>query len=353
MAARPCRPPPPSPDGRSAVHLAARMTRRRPTGARRAAAAARRCGSPRSRSAAVRGRCGASLLALGVTASAPGAGRDARAHGPGRPDDGRGRRDGPPAAFQVQSTRRRPYRPAESGAARRPSAVDQVVLPDEPDDGYIVVYEFPDPAMPPRGRDSRPTSALAPGGPVPARGAVRLRQVGRRSCSSRGRRAHRRTPTPAGVADALDTIGERLHRPELTRARRARLRRSAGQSARCRRPRPDLVAPDLERVGAREVGLGPERATRRSAGAGRGGVAALPRRRSASGPHRSGGLGGVARGPRHAAPGASTTASIRPGCVSSATESRMPAIRSAFSRSSGYTLNPLGRTMMSFVRPWR
>ena len=51
--------------------------------------------------------------------------------------------------------------------------------------------------------------------------------------------------------------------------------------------------------------------------------------------------------------GASTIASIRPGAVSSTTESRMPAVRSAFSMSSGYTFRPLGSTMMSFVRPMR
>ena len=44
---------------------------------------------------------------------------------------------------------------------------------------------------------------------------------------------------------------------------------------------------------------------------------------------------------------------MRPGFVSSTTESRRPAIRSAFSRSSGYTLNPFGRTMMSRFRPDR
>ncbi len=47
------------------------------------------------------------------------------------------------------------------------------------------------------------------------------------------------------------------------------------------------------------------------------------------------------------------TASIRPGDVSTTTDSRMPAIRSAFSMSSGYTLKPLGRTMMSLMRPDR
>jgi hypothetical protein len=38
-----------------------------------------------------------------------------------------------------------PYRPAESFRLRNaPRAVYQVVLPDQPDAGYVVVYEFPD-----------------------------------------------------------------------------------------------------------------------------------------------------------------------------------------------------------------
>lgn len=41
----------------------------------------------------------------------------------------------------------RPYQPAESPRLRgAPRAVYQVVLPDQPDAGYIVVYEFPDSA---------------------------------------------------------------------------------------------------------------------------------------------------------------------------------------------------------------
>ena len=41
----------------------------------------------------------------------------------------------------------RPYRPAESGRLRNaPRAVYQVALPDQPDAGFIVVYEFPDAA---------------------------------------------------------------------------------------------------------------------------------------------------------------------------------------------------------------
>jgi hypothetical protein len=41
----------------------------------------------------------------------------------------------------------RPYRPAESPRLRdAPRAVYQVVLSDQPDAGFVVVYEFPDPA---------------------------------------------------------------------------------------------------------------------------------------------------------------------------------------------------------------
>jgi hypothetical protein len=39
----------------------------------------------------------------------------------------------------------RPYLPPESGRLRTaPRAVYQLVLPDQPDAGYVVVYEFPD-----------------------------------------------------------------------------------------------------------------------------------------------------------------------------------------------------------------
>ncbi|MEA2545490.1 MAG: hypothetical protein QOI09_763 [Chloroflexota bacterium] len=41
----------------------------------------------------------------------------------------------------------RPYRPAESARLRdAPRAVYQVLLPDQPDAGFVVVYEFPDAA---------------------------------------------------------------------------------------------------------------------------------------------------------------------------------------------------------------
>ena len=41
----------------------------------------------------------------------------------------------------------RPYRPPESGRLRdAPRAVYQVVIPNQPDEGFIVVYEFPDAA---------------------------------------------------------------------------------------------------------------------------------------------------------------------------------------------------------------
>jgi hypothetical protein len=49
-------------------------------------------------------------------------------------------------AVQIGATTR-PYRPAESGRLRdAPRTVYQVVLPDQPDAGFIVVYEFRDAA---------------------------------------------------------------------------------------------------------------------------------------------------------------------------------------------------------------
>jgi hypothetical protein len=49
-------------------------------------------------------------------------------------------------AVQIGVTTR-PYRPAESGRLRdAPRTVYQVVLPDQPDAGFIVVYEFRDAA---------------------------------------------------------------------------------------------------------------------------------------------------------------------------------------------------------------
>jgi hypothetical protein len=52
------------------------------------------------------------------------------------------------AAIAVQfGDATRPYQPAESARLRSaPRAVYQVVLPDQPDAGFIVVYEFPDAA---------------------------------------------------------------------------------------------------------------------------------------------------------------------------------------------------------------
>ena len=47
---------------------------------------------------------------------------------------------------QLDDTQR-PYRPPESARLRdAPRAVYQIVLPDQPDAGFVVVYEFPDAA---------------------------------------------------------------------------------------------------------------------------------------------------------------------------------------------------------------
>ena len=110
----------------------------------------RLAGRPRRRSSS---RLVASLVAgCGTTG---GAGRDLPAvdrSGPARRSRPRSARPGPrssPRSARSSCTLRdtqTPYRPAEGPLlANAPRAVYQVILPEDPDKGYIVVYEFPDP----------------------------------------------------------------------------------------------------------------------------------------------------------------------------------------------------------------
>jgi hypothetical protein len=49
------------------------------------------------------------------------------------------------ARYQIQDART-PYRPAESPTvAAAPRAVLQALIPDAPDAGFVILYEFPDP----------------------------------------------------------------------------------------------------------------------------------------------------------------------------------------------------------------
>jgi hypothetical protein len=103
-----------------------------------------------------------------------------------------------------------PYRPAESDRLRdAPRAVYQVVLPDQPDAGYVVVYEFPDPAS---AVDAGNEEAGYPG---TGNGRVQfplgtqhvLRQVGTTLILYSWLPAASSDPTAGNVADALSTLG--------------------------------------------------------------------------------------------------------------------------------------------------
>ena len=127
--------------------------------------------------------------------------------------DGRRRPSPRPAASSLRvlgehnlvladTTRRRSVRPSRPLLAAAPRAVYQVILPDDPTRGFIVVYEFPDAAAPRRPR--RPSSRRYLGdrsGPRPdaARDAsTSSARSGRRSSSTLAARTRRRIRAAAG-----------------------------------------------------------------------------------------------------------------------------------------------------------
>ena len=151
-----------------------------------------------------------------------------------------------------------------------------------------------------------------------------IRLVGRPSSCTRGYPKGADGPAPAGHPDGPRDARRRGPGPVLRSAivapRRHRQRRQppAAQLA-------DRVALDLERVGPREVLARPQPPA--------GDPLVRPER-------RVGGLDrgvdpGAERGRLLVRASARTTASIRPGSVSTTTASRSPAMRSAFSMSSG------------------
>ena len=115
-------------------------------------------------------------------------------------------------SLQLERHARPPVRMAESPLlTTAPRAVYQVVLPKDPDKGYIVVYEFPDPA-PGRGRRGRAagaTSASGPGRVQTPQGTVTRHPPGRarRSSSTSGCRTRPRIRRRAGIQTALETLG--------------------------------------------------------------------------------------------------------------------------------------------------
>jgi len=103
-----------------------------------------------------------------------------------------------------------PYQPAESNRLRdAPRAVYQVVLPDQPDAGYIVVYEFPDPASAVDAGNEEAGYLGTGNGRVqfPLGTQHVLRQVGTTLILYSWLPAASSDPTAGNVADALDTLG--------------------------------------------------------------------------------------------------------------------------------------------------
>jgi hypothetical protein len=104
----------------------------------------------------------------------------------------------------------RPYRPPESGRLRdAPRAVYQVVLPDQPDAGYIVVYEFPDAAAAVDAGNEEAGYLGTGNGRVqfPLGTQHVIRALGPTLILYSWLPAASSDPTPGKVADALNTIG--------------------------------------------------------------------------------------------------------------------------------------------------
>ena len=188
-----------------------------------------------------------------------------------------------------------PYQAAEPGSfAGVPRSVYQISTPD-PDAGFVVIYEFPDAATA-SARGQELAAFLGSGFgqtnyPFDAQFAVS--QVGGTiiftwwsadQVLGRRRRAERLRPhRQRGPGNPRHQVGPRPRRLATPGSRRrpaaplppGRGRLGFVDVLHLERhvdagPGAHLVAADLERVGAREVGLGPEAPARRCAGAARG-----------------------------------------------------------------------------------
>jgi hypothetical protein len=103
-----------------------------------------------------------------------------------------------------------PYRPAESPRLRdAPRAVYQVVLPDQPDAGYVVVYEFPDAAAAVDAGNEEAGYLGTGNGRVQFPFGTRhvIRQLGPTLILYSWLPAASSDPTAGNVADALNTLG--------------------------------------------------------------------------------------------------------------------------------------------------
>jgi hypothetical protein len=103
-----------------------------------------------------------------------------------------------------------PVRPAEApllGAA--PRAVYQVSLPKDPDKGYIIVYEFPDPARAAAAASEQQAwLGSGPGRVQRPQGTITIiRQVGSTVVYYDWLPGASRDPSAAGIQTALETLG--------------------------------------------------------------------------------------------------------------------------------------------------
>ena len=103
-----------------------------------------------------------------------------------------------------------PVRPAEAPLlAAAPRAVYQVILPQDPDKGYILVYEFPDPTRAAAAAtEQQAWLATGPGRVQRPQGTVTIiRQVGSTVVYYDWLPGASQDPSAAGIQTALETLG--------------------------------------------------------------------------------------------------------------------------------------------------
>jgi hypothetical protein len=114
------------------------------------------------------------------------------------------------AASLQSAASQRPYRPAESPAlATAPRSVIQVVLPDDPGHGYIVVYELPSQERAVEaGQEAASYLAAGPGRiQFPTDTRFTLRQVGRTLVFFDWSPTNWPDPRSPAIQQALETLG--------------------------------------------------------------------------------------------------------------------------------------------------
>lgn len=118
-------------------------------------------------------------------------------------------------SLQVQAPQI-PFRPAEAGSfAAAPRAVLQVVLPEDPDHGFISVYQFPDAAAAAQAAAEQATYLASGPGRVqfPLDTRFVLRRLGATVVFYAWSPATSPDRRTSGIQDALETLGTRVDVP--------------------------------------------------------------------------------------------------------------------------------------------